>query len=72
MTPDKQRRNALKDFEIDSLDAMERLAYNVYVIEGYSKEETLQAMIDGFDGDYSQLSEGLAALANELDNIVNN
>ena len=52
----------LSEFDLDTLDAFERMQYNKF-IENFSNEESLQMLINAVDGDYSQLSDGLAEIA---------
>lgn len=61
----------LKNFNIDLLDTFEMFLYND-MIRHNSKENVLMVLINNVEGDYSQLSDGLFDLANEIDSILNN
>lgn len=52
----------LKDFDIANLDSYETMIYND-LIKHSTKEETLQILINTVEGDFSQLSDGLAEIA---------
>lgn len=69
MTAIKTKQNALIDFEIESLDAYEIKMYSSYVDNGLDKAEILQLLINDCEGDYTQLSNDLAILAQEIDNL---
>jgi hypothetical protein len=55
----------LKDFNINDLDAFERMQYDDMKKKNpsMSKEEILQILINNVEGDYSQLSPKLAKIA---------
>ncbi len=55
-------KNPLSDFDIDNLDDFETIQYN-HFIKSMSKEEALQVLINTVEGDFSQLSEELAEIA---------
>ncbi len=70
MTAYKTKQNALKDFEIDSLDASEMRDYLRLVFDEFlDKQQALQSIIDSANGNYSLLSPDLAALAQEIENL---
>jgi len=52
----------LEAFDIDQLDGLELWHYNHH-IKSMTKAEALQVIINTVEGDYSQLSSGLAELA---------
>lgn len=52
----------LKDFNTDNLDSFEQLQYS-HLIQESSKEEVLQIFINSVEGDFSQLSNKLAEIA---------
>ena len=56
----------LKNFDINELDDFERMQYDKF-IKSMPKEEAIQVLINNVEGDYSQLSEGLATLAEKQD-----
>lgn len=58
--------NALKDFNTDQLDPLEQMQYN-HFIQSMPKEEALQILINNVEGDYTQLSDGLAEIAQKQD-----
>lgn len=51
----------LTDFDTDTLDSYEAMQYQDF--KGNGKETALQIIINTVEGDYSQLSEGLAEIA---------
>lgn len=53
----------LKDFDLETLDTFERHAYRQYEHQG--KAFALQLLINTVEGDFTQLSEGLADIAVE-------
>ena len=55
----------LTDFNIYSLDKFELIQY--YEFKKQGKEFVLQLLINEVEGDYSQLSKGLAEIAEEQD-----
>lgn len=70
MTAIKTKQNALRDFDLDSLDAYEQRRFKDFVgIFGYSKEDALIEIIQLANGDYTQLSNDLAILAQEIDEL---
>ena len=61
-----QKDKLLSDFNIDNLDNFERMQYDD-MIKHQSKESVLQILINNVEGDYSQLSEELANIAEMQD-----
>ena len=53
----------LTNFDIDNLDSFEAMRYNDF--EKHGKEFALQILINTVEGDFSQLSEELAEIAEE-------
>ncbi len=68
MTAIKTIQNAFNDFDVDTLDLFEERMYNNLIKES-TKEEALKILINSTEGDYTQLSPDLAALAQEIENI---
>ena len=60
-----KNNNLLSDFDLNNLDLFESMQY-AHHIQYMSKEESLQVLINTVEGDYTQLSEELAEIANEL------
>jgi len=58
----KTAQQLLENFNIDNLDIFEEMLYNDYTKHS-SKVEALQLLINSVEGDYSQLSEDLAKIA---------
>jgi len=56
----------LENLDLETLDAFEFTVYNDY-IRFMSKTEALQEIIDKANGDYTQLSETLADIAQQQD-----
>jgi hypothetical protein len=52
----------LKNFDLSNLDSFEDFQYNDFV-KRMSKEQALQIIINTVEGDFSQLSDGLAEIA---------
>ena len=52
----------LVNFDLDELDSFEAMQYDSFV-KSMPKAEALQIIINGVEGDYSQLSEALATIA---------
>jgi len=52
----------LVNFDLDELDNFEQMQYEKFV-QSMPKAEALQIIINGVEGDYSQLSEALATIA---------
>ena len=59
----------LTDLKLSTLDQYERLPYHKFM--NYGKEYALQLIINNAEGDYMQLSKGLAEIAEEQDQIIN-
>ena len=59
--------NHLRDFDLDTLDSFERMQYSFLRLEN-NKTKALQIIINSVEGDYTQLSEGLALIAEEMEN----
>lgn len=57
---------ALKNFDVNLLDSFEFMQYSEY-IQTMSKEEALQILINNVENDFSQLSEALQELAENLE-----
>ncbi|MFH6944598.1 hypothetical protein [Flavobacterium sp. FlaQc-50] len=53
--------------DVESLDAFEITMYNEY-LRKMSKSEALQIIINNVEGDYTQLSDSLAEIAQEQNN----
>ena len=53
----------LKSFNVDNLDAFEKMQYDNFIKNGRSKEIALSVLINNVEGDYSQLSPKLRAIA---------
>ena len=64
----KTINNKLENFDVESLDMFEEMQYNDYVKHS-TKVEALQILINTVEGDFSQLSEGLAEIAEEQKNL---
>lgn len=62
--------NKLDNIDIESLDAFEQTIYNDYRRQ-MNKSEALQIIINNAEGDYTQLSDCLAEIAEEQDNEEN-
>jgi hypothetical protein len=60
-------RNKLTDFDINDLDAFERMQFTDLTSKGLTKENALQVLINSVEGDYSQLSDELGEIAMEQD-----
>jgi hypothetical protein len=60
----------LRNFDLEELDLFERKMYEDF-IQSMSKEEALQIIINTVEGDYSQLSESLAEIAELQDEETN-
>lgn len=56
----------IEDFDISQLDAFESMQYKDLTSKGISKADALKILINNVEGDYSQLSESLAELAELL------
>lgn len=59
--------NMLENVDVEYLDAFEQTMYHDY-IQHMSKTEALQRIINNAEGDYTQLSEILAEIAEEQSN----
>jgi hypothetical protein len=57
----------LKKFNINSLDAGEKRMYKDLTSKGLTKENAIEVLINMVEGDYTQLSKGLAKLAKQLE-----
>lgn len=57
----------LTDFDIDTLDAFEKMIFND-MLRHSTKEEALQIIINNAEGDFSQLSYNLADIAEKQSN----
>jgi len=55
-------KKALEDFNLDSLDMLEKFHYETFS-KSLPKEEALQIIINTVEGDHTQLSEELAKIA---------
>ena len=64
----KTINNKLENFDVESLDMFEEMQYNDYVKHS-TKVEALQILINTVEGDFSQLSEGLAEIVEEQKNL---
>jgi hypothetical protein len=58
--------DSLANVDIEDLDAFEQTFYNDY-IRFMSKTQALQEIINNANGDYSQLSETLAEIAQQYE-----
>jgi hypothetical protein len=58
----------LDSFDIDNLDEFEHMLYNDY-IKNMSKKDSLMVIINNVEGDYTQLSPKLRAIAKKKDKI---
>lgn len=54
----------LQNFDIDNLDMFELMQYNDFK-RNMTKSEALQILINNVEGDFSQLSEQLAEIAEQ-------
>lgn len=66
MTKQIETRNLFKDFDIDSLDTYERMMFDEFMSNGNDKESALKILINSVEGDYSQLSDELGILAEQI------
>lgn len=53
---------ALESFDLNELDYFEQMQYQHHIMF-MSKSESLEVLINTIEGDFSQLSEGLALIA---------
>jgi len=60
----------LSKFEVENLDLYEYQKYNSGIDIGLSKIESLQLIIDGCNGNFEELSESLAVIAEEQLNEI--
>lgn len=56
----------LENFDLEGLDAFEFTMYNDYT-RHMNKAEALQIIINNAEGDYTQLSDSLAEIAQQQD-----
>lgn len=63
------KEKLLNDFDVSTLDAMETMWYEKFTKDGLPKAEALQVIINTVEGDYSQLSPDLFALATAFDEL---
>lgn len=60
----------LSKFEVENLDLYEYQKYNAGIDLGLSKIESLQLIIDSCNGNFEELSESLAVIAEEQLNEI--
>jgi hypothetical protein len=63
-------KQKLENFDLDNLDMFEEMLYNDFS-KNMTKSEALQIIINTVEGDFSQLSEELAEIAEEQENENN-
>lgn len=66
-TPATQKK--LEDFDLNNLDQFEAMQYEFFIKQS-TKTQVLQILINTVEGDYSQLSEKLAEIAEEQDTEI--
>ena len=66
MTKQIESRNKFIDFDIDNLDTYERMLYDDFISRGNDKESALKILINSVENDYSQLSDELAELVEQI------
>jgi hypothetical protein len=66
MTKQIETRNKFIDFDIDNLDTYERMMFDEFISNGNDKESALKILINSVENDYSQLSDELAELAEQI------
>jgi hypothetical protein len=66
LTKQIETRNKFIDFDIDNLDTYERMLYDDFISRGNDKESSLKILINSVENDYSQLSDELAELAEQI------
>ena len=66
MTKQITNRNKFIDFNVDNLDTYERMVYDDLISRVNDKESALKILINSVEGDYSQLSDELAELAEQI------
>lgn len=66
MTKQIERRNKFIDFDVDNLDTYERMMFDEFISNGNDKESALKILINSVENDYSQLSDELAELVEQI------
>lgn len=66
----KNIKKSLTDFDLSNLDMFETMVYS-HNIQHMTKEESLQIIINNVEGDFSQLSDELAIIAEKQESIIN-
>ena len=66
MTKQIETRNKFIDFDVDNLDTYERMMFDEFISNGNDKESALKILINSVENDYSQLSDELAELAEQI------
>lgn len=63
MESNNSNAEAKKNFDISTLDAYETMMHDDLHLKGLSKENIIDILIAQVEGDFSQLSDGLRAIA---------
>lgn len=66
MTKQIESRNKFIDFDVDNLDTYERMMFDEFISNGNDKESALKILINSVENDYSQLSDELAELVEQI------